>query len=71
MGFGFTLTLEQPGKELTEHRRILQQAIGPRALDEYDDFLGRGCLQLLEHLEGFSGEPFDHVIKYALTHVTR
>ncbi|CCA71466.1 hypothetical protein PIIN_05404 [Serendipita indica DSM 11827] len=63
MGFGYTLTLKQPDKELNEQRRILQKAIGPRVVGEYDHFLNRGCSDLLQRLDGFSGEPFDHVLK--------
>lgn len=63
MDFGYFLTVIEPTKDFAEQRRVFQKAIGPRAVDQYDSFVRHGCSQLLQQLDGFSGEPFGVLIK--------
>ena len=63
MGFGYALSLLQPTKDFAEQRRIFQKSIGQRAVQEHDLVLRHGCSELLQRLDGFSGEPFKILIE--------
>ncbi|CCA71481.1 hypothetical protein PIIN_05418 [Serendipita indica DSM 11827] len=63
MGYSFFLPFLQPDKDFTEQRRLFQKAIGPRVVHEYDSFVQQGCSELLQRLDGFSGEPLKALVK--------
>lgn len=71
MGFGYSLSLMQPTRDYAEQRRLFQKAIGSHAVQEYDSFLRQGCSELLQRLDGFSGEPLSILIQTVGNVLTR
>ncbi|CAG7852693.1 SubName: Full=Uncharacterized protein {ECO:0000313/EMBL:CCA71478.1} [Serendipita indica DSM 11827] len=71
MSFGYFLAFMQPTKELTDQRRLFQKSIGPRGVEEYDSFLIHGSSELLQGLDGFSGQPMDVLVKTLGNALTR
>jgi hypothetical protein len=63
MDHDWWMILAQPGYRLNEQRKVLQKAIGPQAVSEYDGFIQDENSSLIEELSGFSGDPLPRLLK--------
>ncbi|CAG7852697.1 O-methylsterigmatocystin oxidoreductase Short=OMST oxidoreductase; AltName: Full=Aflatoxin B synthase; AltName: Full=Aflatoxin biosynthesis protein Q; AltName: Full=Cytochrome P450 64 [Serendipita indica DSM 11827] len=68
---GYFTSMIQPSRDFTDQRRIFQRAIGPHTVNQYDSFIQHSCSQLLQQLDGFSGEPFNVLTKTVGNVLTR
>ncbi|PVF95235.1 cytochrome P450 [Serendipita vermifera] len=62
MEWGWALLILQPGRALTEQRKIFHKVIGPHAIADFDHLIENEAQSLVEKLDGFSGDPTEHVM---------
>lgn len=71
MGWNWILTSLNPSSALTEGRRILRNALGPRKLSRYDKVLVSQLKTLVDDLDGFSGHPLAAVTNAVASTIIR